>query len=279
MTPDARATAESDPPTGSTPAGGGAAVPDPDQQARARQRLNVDPERYPRHIAIVMDGNGRWANRRDKPRTFGHARGAECVSPIVTECVNLGRIEALTLYALSSENLLRRPSEEIDFLMDLYCDYLAAERQVMLRNNVRFAHYGRREGLAESVLREIDITREQTAANTGLVLGMALNYGARQELTDAIQRLAADVAAGRLHPDQIDTAAIDRRLYTAEVCDPDLLIRTAGECRLSNFLLWQVSYAEIHITDTLWPEFNVDRLHDALRDFATRTRRFGAVVK
>jgi len=232
----------------------------------------------PRHVAIVMDGNGRWAERRGKSRTFGHARGAEGVLAIVERCADLG-IEALTLYALSSENLLRRPADEVDCLMGLYEQYLASERQKLIDNNLRFRHVGRRAGLADSVLRELDRCVAATAENTGLTLCLALNYGARQELTEAVRRIAAEAAAGRLDPLAIDERTIDGQLDTAGLPDPDLLIRTAGEMRVSNFLLWQISYAEIYVTPTLWPDFDVAELHRALDDYRRRTRRFGAVPR
>ncbi len=237
-----------------------------------------DPARLPRHVAIVMDGNGRWAQAQGKQRTMGHMRGAENVLPIVTECSDLG-MEALTLFALSSENLIRRPEDEVEVLFDLYEQYMIEQRATLVRNNLRFVHVGRREGLPARVLREMDTSVEVTQGNTGLALCLALNYGARQELADAARAIAADVAAGRLQADQVDEQALASRLYAPQLPDPDLVIRTAGEMRLSNFLLWQISYAELYVTPTLWPDFDVAALHEALRDFSGRTRRFGAVVK
>ena len=241
-------------------------------------QLDVPAERLPRHVAIVMDGNGRWAAQRHKQRTFGHARGAERVLPIVTACSNLG-LEALTLYALSSENLIRRPPDEVATLMDLYQQYLQSERQQLIDNNLRFGHFGRREGLADTVLAEIDLTLAATRQNTGMMLALALNYGSRQELVDAVRSIAEDVRADRLAADEVDEQTVADRLYTAGLPDPDLLIRTAGEMRVSNFLLWQISYAELYVTPTYWPDFDVACLHEALRDYAGRTRRFGAVVR
>ncbi|MHB1157296.1 MAG: polyprenyl diphosphate synthase [Phycisphaerales bacterium] len=243
----------------------------------SQQKLGLPLELLPRHIAVVMDGNGRWAQRRGKDRTFGHAKGAEAVLPIVTECANLG-LRALSLYALSHENLIRRPAHEVDCLMDLYEQYLQSERQKLIDNHLRFIHIGRREGLAEGVLRELDRTTEATRGNPGLTLALALNYGSRQEITDAVRALAAEVAAGKLTPDQIDEQRISDHLYTAGLPDPDLMIRTAGEMRLSNFLLWQISYGELWVTPDFWPDFTIEHLHQALRDYAGRTRRFGAVV-
>jgi len=241
-------------------------------------QTELTSERLPRHIAVVMDGNGRWAEAQGKRRDMGHARGAEAVLPIVTECANLG-IEALTLYALSSENLIRRPEREVECLMDLYERYLRSERQKLIDNNLRFRHVGRREGLWPAVLDELDGNTEVTKHNTGTTLSLALNYGSRQEITDAVREIAQDVADGTLKPGEVNEAAIDQRLYTAGLPDPDLLIRTAGERRVSNFLLWQISYAEIWVTDVLWPDFRVTHLHEALRDFGSRTRRYGAVVR
>jgi len=244
----------------------------------AQAQLGITMERLPRHVAIVMDGNGRWAERQEKHRDVGHARGAEAVLPIVTECSDLG-IEALTLYALSNENLVRRPEQEVDCLMSLYEQYLRSERQKLMDNNVKFRHVGRREGLHKGVLAELDGCAEVSRDNTGLTLCLALNYGSRQEIEDAVRSIAADVADGSLSVDDVNEAAIDERLYTAGLPDPDLLIRTAGERRLSNFLLWQISYAELWVTDVLWPDFRPSHLHEALRDYATRTRRYGAVVR
>ncbi len=246
-----------------------AANPSPREAAGARDV----PEVLPRHVAIIMDGNGRWARKRDKPRYFGHQHGAQAVRPIVTECAKLG-LEALTLYSFSMENW-KRPAEEIDFLMDLYTEYLEAERGTMMENNVRFRQLGRREGLPTNVLDELDRTTEMTSKNTGLVLALALNYGSRTEITDAVRKLAIRVASGEITPDQIDEAAISSELYSTGLPDPDLLIRTANEMRISNFLLWQISYAELWVTPTLWPDFTVEHLHEALRSYARRQRRFG----
>ncbi len=236
------------------------------------------PQRLPRHVAIVMDGNGRWAQAQAKPRTFGHARGAECVLPIVTECARLG-LEALTLFALSSENLMRRPDEEVDVLFDLYESYLIDQRSTLAENNLRFVHIGRRDGLPDRVLGEMDKSLDATRDNTGLALVLALNYGARQELADAARAIAEQVAAGALQPQHVNEQTLHDHLYAPHLPDPDLVIRTAGEMRVSNFLLWQISYAELYVTPTLWPDFDLAELHKAFSNFANRTRRFGAVVK
>jgi len=237
--------------------------------------LGLSPDRLPRHIAIIMDGNGRWAKNRHEPRIKGHEYGARVVRKIVTHCARLG-IEALTLYSFSTENW-KRPREEVEFLMELYARYLVAERDTIMGNNVRFMHVGRREGLPETVLQEMDETIAQSAGNTGLRLCLALNYGSRDEIIDAVRDIAQQVRAGRLDPERIDESVISGSLYTAGLPDPDLLIRTANECRVSNFLLWQISYAEIYVCDALWPDFTESDLDEAIKDFARRERRFGDV--
>lgn len=242
-----------------------------------REVLGLEPEQLPRHIAIIMDGNGRWARQRGLPRIRGHEAGTEAVREIVTECARLG-IGYLTLYSFSTENW-RRPKAEIDFLMDLYARYLVKERPTMMDNDVRFLQIGRREPLPEGVLRELDETVEMTRHNRGLTLLLALNYGSRQEIVDAARAIAADVAAGRLAAEQIDEHVFARALYTAGVPDPDLLIRTAGERRVSNYLLWQISYAEIYVEPASWPEYRKGHLHAAIRDFAARQRRFGDIAR
>ncbi len=238
--------------------------------------LGIAPDRLPRHIAIIMDGNGRWAKQQGWPRIRGHECGAKNVRRVVTHCARLG-IEALTLYSFSTENW-KRPKDEVDFLMDLYVRYLIAERSTIMDNNVRFLHVGRREGLPEKVLAEMDRTTEMSHDNTGLRLCLALNYGSRDELIDAIREIAKDVRAGKLSLHEIDEQLISNSLYTAGLPDPDLLIRTANERRVSNFLLWQISYAELYVCDKPWPEFQEEELNAAIRDFATRERRFGDVA-
>lgn len=233
-------------------------------------------ERLPRHIAVIMDGNGRWANQRGLPRVAGHEEGAKTVRRIVTHCARLG-IEALTLYSFSTENW-KRPREEVEFLMGLYAQYLVAERETIMSNDVRFLHVGRREGLPASVLDEMDRTVAMSAGNGGLRLCLALNYGAREEILDAVRAIAAAAAEGRVRAADIDEALFTRHLYTAGLPDPDLLIRTANERRVSNFLLWQISYAEIHVTERFWPDFAEADLDAAIRDYLGRQRRFGGVV-
>jgi len=240
-----------------------------------KEVLGLSPDQLPRHIAIIMDGNGRWAKLRNQPRITGHERGATTVRSIVTHCARLG-IEALTLYSFSTENW-KRPHEEVEFLMELYARYLVAERDTIMNNNVRFVHLGRREGLPETVLREMDETVATSAGNTGLTLCLALNYGARDEIIDAVRDIAREVRSGKLDPDRIDESVITGALYTAGLPDPDLLIRTANERRVSNFLLWQISYAELYVSDVLWPDFSEGDLNEAIKDFARRERRFGDV--
>ncbi len=238
--------------------------------------LGLEPHQLPRHIAIIMDGNGRWAKHRGQKRIRGHERGAKAVRAVVTHCARLG-IDALTLYSFSAENW-KRPRAEVDFLMELYGQYLIAERSEIMENNVRLIHIGRREGLPESVLREMDTTVRQSKANTGLKLCLALNYGAREEIVRAVRTIAADVRDGKIAVGDVDEQLISNSLYTVGIDDPDLLIRTANERRISNFLLWQISYSEIYVTDRLWPDFGVEDLNAAIKEFARRERRYGDVV-
>src|SRR5215207_9751036 len=235
----------------------------------------LDPAKLPRHVAIIMDGNGRWARAQGKERVEGHARGAKSVDEVTEECCRLG-IGQLTLYCLSSENW-KRPKAELDFLMALLKEYLLAERQKILDQNIRFTVIGRRSGLPDEVLAEIDENVRLTQTNTGLTLCLAINYGSRAEIVDAVRSLAERVNRGDLQPDDIDEAAISGALYTGGMPDPDLLVRTAGEMRVSNYLLWQISYAELWVTQRFWPEFDAALLHDALRDYARRERRFGGL--
>jgi undecaprenyl diphosphate synthase len=246
--------------------------------ADALERLaaaGLDPARLPRHVAIIMDGNGRWAQQRGLPRIEGHSRGVTTVRSTIEECCRLG-IGQLTLYCLSIENW-KRPQHELDFLMALLHKYLLAEREEIMEQNIRFTTIGRRNDLPPPVLHEIDENIRLSRGNTGMVLCLAINYGGRAELVDAVRALAQQVRDGKLDPDTIDEMIIGDALYTAGLPDPDLLIRTAGEMRVSNFLLWQISYAELWVTPKCWPEFDPATLHQALRDYAGRTRRFGGL--
>lgn len=236
---------------------------------------SIPRQRWPRHVAVIMDGNGRWAERQQLPRIEGHRRGVASVRRTTEECARLG-LAQLTLYCLSSENW-KRPQLEIDFLMHLLEQYMIEERSTIMANNLRVRMIGRRTGIPEQVLRELDKTAQMSAANDGMRLNLAINYGGRAEIVDAVRAIVDDVAAERLAPEAIDEEAISQRLDTAGLDDPDLLIRTAGELRISNFLLWQMSYAEIWVTDRCWPEFDEATLHEAIRDFAARNRKFGGL--
>jgi undecaprenyl diphosphate synthase len=249
----------------------------PQAIAAARKALGVPEERIPRSVAIIMDGNGRWAAARGLPRAAGHEAGAKLVRRIVIEAAQLG-LEALILYSFSIENW-RRPREEIDTLMHLYSTYLARERPVVMANNVRLRHLGRREGLPPSVLDELDESTKTSASNSGMFLGLAINYGGRTEIIDATRRIARRVAQGELAPQDIDAAVIDASLDSAGIPDPDLIIRTSGELRISNFLLWQLSYAEFYVTDVPWPDFDEAEFRKALIAYTQRHRRFGGLDK
>jgi len=233
------------------------------------------PQNLPSHIAIVMDGNGRWAHQRGLSRTEGHVAGAESARQVATCCAEWG-IPYLTLYAFSTENW-RRPAAEVRFLMQELRRFLKKERAELLENGIRLEAIGRLEGLPKAVRQELGKTREATADGKKLTLTLALNYGARSEIADACRALAQEVKAGKLDPEGIDEELVAGKLYTAGLPDPDLLIRTGGEMRVSNFLLWQISYSELYVTDVLWPDFRKERLLEALHDFARRERRFGDV--
>lgn len=241
----------------------------------AMDALGVDPANAPRHIAIIMDGNGRWARSRDLPRIEGHRRGVASVRRTVEEASRL-YLDQLTLYCLSSENW-KRPQHELDFLMHLLQQYMIEERQTIMDQGVVVKTIGRRDGIPEEVQREIDKTIEMSSTNSGTTLCLAINYGARTEIVDAVRQIAADVKRGDLTVDQIDEATIASHLYTARMPDPDLLVRTAGEMRISNYLLWQISYAELWVTAKFWPDFMEVDLQQAIRDFAKRERRFGGL--
>ncbi|MHC4878027.1 MAG: polyprenyl diphosphate synthase [Planctomycetota bacterium] len=236
---------------------------------------SADAENLPRHVAIIMDGNGRWAQRRGLPRIEGHRRGVKSVREAVETCADLG-LEQLTLYCLSSENW-KRPESELRRLLNLLEQFLIEERSTIMRQGLRFATIGRREGLTDGVLREIDRTVELTRDNTEMRLCLALNYGARSEIADAAKAIAQRVAAGELSPDDVDEDLVAEHLYTVGMPDPDLLIRTAGEMRISNYLLWQISYAEIWVTEKCWPEFREPDLKEAFQAYASRDRRFGGL--
>jgi len=231
----------------------------------------IDPSRLPAHIAIIMDGNGRWAGRRNLPRVAGHRAGVQAVRAAVETCARLG-LKALTLYAFSVENW-KRPPAEVEMLWRLLRIYLRAELPLMMRHDIRFTAIGRLDELPAYVREELESVVRKTERNRGLRLNLAVNYGGRAEIVDAVKALVADGLRG----EEIDEAAISARLYTAQMPDPDLLIRTSGEMRVSNFLLWQIAYAELYVTATLWPDFSRTELLEAILDYQRRDRRFGGL--
>ncbi len=236
----------------------------------------LKPERLPEHVAIIMDGNGRWAGQRSLKRFFGHQQGAKSVQ-LVTETASRIGLPWLTLYAFSLENNLRRPRAEVNFLMRLLKSYLESNVQRMMDNNVRIRYIGRTHDLPPEVQEKMRWAEEITARNTGTTLTLALNYGGRSELVDAFRRLAAEVQQKHVSPERITEEDIHRHLYTAHMPDPDLLIRTSGEMRISNFLPWQIAYTEIFVTERYWPDFRGIHLLEAIEDFQRRERRYGGI--
>ncbi len=231
---------------------------------------------FPEHIAVIMDGNGRWAEERGLRRVLGHREGIASVREVTTECARMG-VKSLTLYAFSVENW-KRPRSEVRYLMGLLRRFLIEERPTLMENDVRLAAIGRVESLPADARAELDRSQELTLQNRGMLLRLALSYGSRTELADAARRLAEDVRAGRLDPAAIEEETLRRYLYDPHTPDPDLLIRTAGEMRLSNFLLWQASYAEIYVAKVCWPAFRRDELLAAMQDYARRVRKFGGLI-
>ncbi len=268
---------------------------DQEKLKQTAKRLGLTLKQMPRHIAIIMDGNGRWAKRRNLPRVEGHRRGAQTAEKIAQCCVDLG-IESLTLYSYSMENW-SRPKAEVDALMHLHTQYLIGIRPNLIKNNVKLRHFGRLAGLPSAVKKELLKTISVTSKNTGMVLGLALNYGGRAEITDAARQIALKYKKGQLRLKDIDELCISRHLYTGSegsgvrgqksqspnpeprslIPDPDLLIRTANEMRISNFLLWQISYSEFYVTKTLWPDFKKANLEKAILAYSKRDRRFGSI--
>jgi len=236
----------------------------------------LDPQRLPQHVAIIMDGNGRWAGKRSLKRFFGHQQGAEAVQYVVETASRIG-LPWLTLYAFSLENNLKRPKTEVSFLMRLLKSYLTNNVQRMNDNNVRIQYVGRTEELPEEVRERMQWAAGATQHNTGTTLTLALNYGGRSELVDAFRQLAAEVERKGLRLEQISEVDIHRHLYTAHMPDPDLLVRTSGEMRISNFLLWQIAYTEIFVTDRLWPDFRGIHMLEAIEDYQRRERRYGGL--
>ena len=237
----------------------------------------LDPARLPRHIAIIMDGNGRWAKRRHMPRVAGHRAGVAAVRSTVETAARIG-VHALTLYAFSEENWKKRPESEVDFLMRLLSRYLKAEVPTLNKNNIRLEYIGRQHELPEDVQERMEWARARTAKNTGTVLTLALNYSARSELVDAFRSMVnAASQNGGLEHLRIDEDTVAEHLYTRDLPDPDLVVRTSGEMRLSNFLLWQLAYAEIYVTPTLWPDFRGVHLLEGIAEYQKRERRYGGL--
>ncbi len=235
----------------------------------------IDPKRLPRHIAIIMDGNGRWAKKKMLPRVEGHRRGVKTVDKIVTLCAEM-HIEALTLYSFSDENW-NRPRTEIEALMKILDRYLRRELERMKEENIRFNTIGRIHELPPAIQKLIRHAEDYTGGNDGLILTLALSYGGRQEIIDAVKKIAKQVQEGSLPIEDIDFPVMESNLYTHDLPEPDLLIRTSGEKRISNFLLYQMAYTELHYTQVLWPEFTEDDLLKAIIDFQNRERRFGLI--
>jgi undecaprenyl diphosphate synthase len=255
-------------------------IPDslkPSGHEEERLLTELDASKLPQHIAVIMDGNGRWAQRRHLPRIAGHRAGVQSARAIIETCTKLN-IPALTLYAFSMENW-RRPKAEIDFLMRLLREYLRKELPAIHRNNIRLLVIGRPDQLPEAVRTDVERAMQQTAGNSGMQLAVALNYGGRAELVDAFNRILDRVRSNGLANARVDEEMISQHLYTAGLPDPDLLIRTSGEMRVSNFLLWQIAYAEIYVTETLWPDFTRAQLFEALLDFQKRERRYGGLAE
>jgi undecaprenyl diphosphate synthase len=254
-----------------------ATVPAGLDRKEAEVYLRLDPARLPKHIAIIMDGNGRWARRRHLPRVAGHRAGVASVRSTVETAARV-KIPSLTLYAFSEENWKKRPRSEVDFLMGLLSRYLKQEVPTLNKNNIRLEYIGRQQELPKPVQEKMDWAKEATAKNTGMVLTLALNYSARAELVDAFRSIVNAAALnGGLEHVKIDEDAVSRHLYTRHLPDPDLVIRTSGEMRLSNFLLWQLAYAEIYVTPTLWPEFRGVHLLEGIAEFQKRERRYGGL--
>ncbi len=235
--------------------------------------INRSVVELPKHIAIIMDGNGRWANERHLPRYEGHRNGVERVREVIEACEDLG-VKYLTLYAFSKENW-SRPKDEVNFLMKLLCHYLDGELKELQKQNIRFRMIGRLNDLPVDVQKRIKRNTEATKDNTGLTFSLALSYSGRAEIVDAIKNITEEVRSGKLNVPEIDEKLVSDFLYTKGIPDPDLLIRTSGELRLSNFMLWQISYAELYITEKYWPDFKKDDLLKAIEAYKTRERRFG----
>ncbi|MCH5212068.1 MAG: isoprenyl transferase [Oscillospiraceae bacterium] len=242
---------------------------------KKKDNSDIDMNNLPQHIGVIMDGNGRWAKKRGLPRSAGHKAGAESLKKIVTEANNMG-VKYITVYAFSTENW-KRPKSEVDYLMNLLMDYLINAEKTLAGENVRIRAIGSRKELSEEMQEQIKKTEKLTSDRTGIVMNIALNYGGREELINAAKQLCKRAAAGELDPDELREKDIDDNLYTAGQPEVDLLIRTSGEQRLSNFMLWQVSYAEMVFVNKLWPDFKPADLHECIRIYQGRGRRFGGI--
>ncbi len=242
---------------------------------KKRRLAEIDMNNLPQHIGVIMDGNGRWAKKRGLPRSAGHQAGADTLKKIVTECNNMG-IKYITVYAFSTENW-KRPKEEVNFLMNLLLSYLRDSEKTLAKENVVIRAIGGRETLSEEIRQQIKKTEEFTKNNTGIVMNIALNYGSREELREATRKLADKAVRGEIKPSEITEDMISDELYTSGQPDPDLIIRTSNELRLSNFLMWQAAYSELYFTKTLWPDFSVSDLHNAILEYQSRNRRYGGV--
>lgn len=243
--------------------------------SKKKKKSEIDMQRLPTHIGVIMDGNGRWAKRRGLPRSAGHQAGADTLKKIVTECNKMG-IKYITVYAFSTENW-KRPKDEVDFLMNLLMNYLLDAERTLAGENVRIRAIGSRAELTEEMQVQIKKTEEFTSKNTGIVMNIALNYGSREELVKATKSIAEKVRSGELSSDEITADTISNELYTGGQPDPDLIIRTSNEQRLSNFMMWQSSYSELYFTKTLWPDFSIENLYDAILEYQNRDRRYGGV--
>jgi undecaprenyl diphosphate synthase len=241
----------------------------------AEKLAAIDVTRLPKHIAVIMDGNGRWAKQRGKPRIFGHKAGVESVRAIIDTSARLG-IEAVTLYAFSTENW-KRPEDEVGALFQMLKHFIKLELKTLMKNNFRFQAIGKLEGLAVDVQKELAIAKEKTKENTGTILSVALNYGGRIEIVDACKKAVKSLLDSGKNIDDLCEETIEQFLYTQGLPEVDLLIRTSGEMRISNFLLWQIAYSEIYITETLFPDFRREQIFDAVIDYQKRERRFGDV--
>ena len=243
---------------------------------KTKSKINeIDYDRLPKHIGVIMDGNGRWAKKRGLPRSAGHSAGAESLKKIVTECNKMG-IKYITVYAFSTENW-KRPKDEVDFLMNLLMDYLKNAKTTLAGENVVIKAIGSRKELSQELREEIKKTEEFTKNNDGIVMNIALNYGSREEIVNSVKEICKNVCDGKCSVDDINAQMISDNLYTASQPDPDLIIRTSGEERISNFLLWQIAYSEFYFTKKLWPDFKVRDLHEAIIEYQNRNRRYGGV--